>query len=77
MKCPVCGAADLIHDTRDLTYIYKGETVVIPAVTADYCPACNESITDMTETERVMHQTQSFTRNFRAREKIESPQTCD
>lgn len=23
MKCPVCGAAELIHDTRDLPYTYK------------------------------------------------------
>ncbi|WP_394341437.1 type II toxin-antitoxin system MqsA family antitoxin [Photorhabdus laumondii] len=22
MKCPVCGAAELIHDTRDLPYTY-------------------------------------------------------
>ena len=48
MKCPVCGAAELIHDTRDLPYTYKGETTIIPAVTADFCPACDESITDMT-----------------------------
>ena len=26
MKCPCCGAAELIHDTRDMPYIYKGET---------------------------------------------------
>ncbi|GEM_PF-5175425 len=29
MKCPVCGAAELIHDTRDVPYTYKGETTVI------------------------------------------------
>ena len=60
MKCPVCGAAELIHDTRDLPYTYKGETTVIPAVTADFCPACNESITDMSETDRVMREMQQF-----------------
>ena len=60
MKCPDCGAALLIHDTRDLPYTYKGETTVIPAVTADFCPACDESITDITETERVMRQMQAF-----------------
>ncbi len=32
MKCPVCGAAELIHDTRDLPSTYKGETTTIPAV---------------------------------------------
>ncbi len=56
MKCPVCGTAELIHDTRDLPYTYKGETTVIPAVTADFCPACDESITDMAETDRVMRE---------------------
>ena len=44
MKCPNCGAAELIHDTRDLPYSYKGETTVLPAVTGDFCPACNEAV---------------------------------
>jgi HTH-type transcriptional regulator/antitoxin MqsA len=60
IKCPVCGAAELIHDTRDLPYTYKGETTVILAVTADFCPVCDESITDMAETGRVMREMQAF-----------------
>lgn len=44
MKCPSCGAAELINDTRDVPYTYKGETTVIPAVTGDFCPACGESV---------------------------------
>jgi len=60
VKCPVCGAAQLIRDTRDLSYTYKGETTVIPSVTADFCSACDESITDMLETERVMREMQAF-----------------
>ena len=44
MKCPCCGAAELIHDTRDMPYTYKGETTTIPAVTGDFCPACGEVI---------------------------------
>jgi len=66
MKCPVCGAAHLIHDTRDLPYTYKGEATVIPAVTADFCPACDESITDMNETERVMREMQAFNKQVNA-----------
>ena len=66
MKCPVCGAAELIHDTRDLPYTYKGETTVIPAVTADFCPACNESITDMSETDRVMREMQQVHKQVNA-----------
>ena len=66
MKCPVCGAAELIHDTRDLRYTYKGETTTIPAVTADFCPACDESITDLAETDRVMREMQAFHKQVNA-----------
>ena len=44
MKCPVCGAAELIHDTRDVPFAYKGEFTIIPAVTGEFCPACDEII---------------------------------
>lgn len=60
MVCPVCGAAELVRDTRDLPYTYKGETTMIPAVTADFCPACGESITDIAETGRVMREMRAF-----------------
>ena len=44
MKCPCCGAAELIRDTRDMPYNYKGESTTIPGVTGDFCPACGEVI---------------------------------
>lgn len=44
MKCPVCGAAELIQDTRDVPFSYKGESTIIPAVTGEFCPACGEVI---------------------------------
>lgn len=44
MKCPVCGAVELIHDTRDISYAYKGESTMIPAVTGEFCPACGEVV---------------------------------
>lgn len=52
MKCPVCGAAELVRDTRDVPCTYKGETTRIPAVTGDFCPACAEVILNMDEAER-------------------------
>ena len=66
MKCPVCGAAELVHDTRDLPYFYKGEATVIAEVTANFCSACDESITDLSETERVMAQMQAFNKQVNA-----------
>jgi len=66
MKCPVCGAAELFHDTRDLPYTYKGETTVIAAVTGDFCPACSESILDAIESNRVMRDMSAFSRQVNA-----------
>ena len=48
-----CAAADLIHDTPDLPYTYKGESTIIPTMTGDFCPACGESILDVTESTRI------------------------
>ena len=66
MNCPVCGAAELIHDTRDIPYTYKGETTLIPAVTADFCPACGESIADLAETDRLMREMLAFNKQVNA-----------
>ncbi|MCX7110958.1 MAG: type II toxin-antitoxin system MqsA family antitoxin [Proteobacteria bacterium] len=52
MKCPLCAAAELVHDTLDLPYTYKGETTLIPAVTGDFCSACGEVILDAAESSR-------------------------
>jgi HTH-type transcriptional regulator/antitoxin MqsA len=66
MKCPVCGAVELIHDTRDLPYTYKGETTLIAAVTGDFCPACAESILDAAESNRVMREMRAFSKQVNA-----------
>lgn len=66
MKCPVCGAGELIHDTRDLPYTYKGESTVIAAVTGDFCPACAESILDAAESTRVMREMRAFAKQVNA-----------
>jgi HTH-type transcriptional regulator/antitoxin MqsA len=66
MECPICRAAELIHDTRDLPYTYKGETISIPAVTGDFCPACSESILDAAESDRVMQEMRAFSKQVNA-----------
>jgi HTH-type transcriptional regulator/antitoxin MqsA len=64
--CPVCGATELIHDTRDLPFTYKGETTLIAAVTGDFCPTCAESILEASESERVMREMQLFSKQVNA-----------
>jgi HTH-type transcriptional regulator / antitoxin MqsA len=52
MKCPVCGEAELVQDTRDVLYTYKDESAIVPAVTGDFCPSCGEIILDAAEADR-------------------------
>ncbi len=66
MRCPICAAADLVHDTRDLPYTYKGETTTIPAVVGDHCPACGESVLDAAESSRVSAAMLAFNRQVNA-----------
>jgi len=65
MKCPNCGAAELIHDTRDIPYTYKGETTILKS-TGDFCTACGESIHDAEDSERVMSEMRAFSRQVNA-----------
>ena len=53
MKCPACFSADLIPDTQDMPYTYKGEKTVIPDVVGEFCPECGESVMDAEESSRV------------------------
>ena len=66
MKCPSCGASNLVHDTRDLPYTYKGETTILPQVTGNFCPACDESILDAEESRRTMSLMLEFNKQVNA-----------
>ncbi|MXN78921.1 YgiT-type zinc finger protein [Burkholderia sp. 4701] len=66
MKCPACGAAKLVRDTRDIPYTYKGESTMIPAVTGDFCPACGESVLDMAEATRFGEAVTAFNKQVNA-----------
>lgn len=66
MKCPECGAAELVADVRDIPYTYRGETTMIEAVRAEFCPACGESVTDWDESQRVMKEMRAFSKGVNA-----------
>ena len=66
MKCPICGGADLVHDTRDQTYTYKGESTILPQVVGDFCPACDEAVLDAAESKRIMALMQEFNQQVNA-----------
>jgi HTH-type transcriptional regulator/antitoxin MqsA len=60
MRCPSCGVAGLIRDTRDIPYTYKGETTSIPAVTGDFCSGCGEIVLDREQGDRYSDSQLSF-----------------
>ena len=66
MKCPVCAAAKLVHDTRDMPYTYKGESTMIPAVTGDFCRACGEVVLGMDESTRTSAAMLTFNKQVNA-----------
>jgi HTH-type transcriptional regulator/antitoxin MqsA len=43
----------MVHDTRDMPYTFESEILVMPSVTADFCPDCSETILDADESTRV------------------------
>ena len=66
MKCPSCGVAKLVSDVRDVPYTYKGESTVLPQVTGEFCPACDESVLDAAESRRTMDLMLAFNKQVNA-----------
>ncbi|MCI1012959.1 type II toxin-antitoxin system MqsA family antitoxin [Herbaspirillum sp. C7C2] len=66
MKCPSCGGAELVRDTRNLTYVYKGESTVIEAVTGNFCPACGEILLNREQGDRYSALIGQFQRRINA-----------
>ncbi len=52
MKCPACGAGNLVNETRNMPYIYKGEQTLIPDVSGAFCPHCEEAVLELGEATR-------------------------
>ena len=66
MKCPSCGGMKLLRDTRDMPYVYKGETTTIPDVRGEFCAACGESVLTATESKRVSTAVRKFHKQVNA-----------
>jgi HTH-type transcriptional regulator / antitoxin MqsA len=66
MKCPACGAAELVHDTRDMPYVYKGESTQIMAVQGEFCPACGEAVLELGESIRTSAEMLEFNKQVNA-----------
>jgi HTH-type transcriptional regulator/antitoxin MqsA len=66
MKCPTCGMATLLQDTRDLVHSYQGHSTMLPAVTGEYCSNCGEQLLGPEESQRTMELMLAFKRSINA-----------
>jgi HTH-type transcriptional regulator/antitoxin MqsA len=63
---PCCGAAELIHDTRDMPYTYKGESTTIPECDGRLLPACGRCILNREHGDRYSELIGQFQRQVNA-----------
>jgi HTH-type transcriptional regulator / antitoxin MqsA len=66
MKCPNCGAADLVNDVRDMPYIYKGEATIFPQVAGEFCSACGEGVFDAATSRAISADMKAFSKQVNA-----------
>lgn len=66
MKCLLCGGAELVDDTRDVTYTYQGKMTIIPSVTGEFCSACDEVILRNPHCDRYMDLVGAFQEQVKA-----------
>lgn len=63
-NCPNCGAPSPVHDTRDVPYVYKDQTLTIPAVSGHFCGACGEVTLDKDAVDRYSALVGAFQRSI-------------
>ena len=52
MKCPSCGAAELVADCRPITSTVEGRQIAGSDVNGQFCPACGEGVLDRLQGDR-------------------------
>lgn len=43
-SCPSCGASEMVCESRDIPFDYKGERHIVPHVRGWYCTSCGEAL---------------------------------
>jgi HTH-type transcriptional regulator/antitoxin MqsA len=41
-RCPACGAGELVQETRNTPYVYKGRKTVLAGISGQWCTSCGE-----------------------------------
>jgi len=59
MKCPACGAGNLVREAHDLTYSHGGRSTVIRQ-RGEFCKSCGEGVFTADESEQYLAAVNAF-----------------
>lgn len=65
-RCHACGKADLVQKTKNMPYVYKGQSTVLADVSGQWCPACNEAFLKGDEIDHYMAAVIAFKKKVNA-----------
>ncbi len=67
-KCPSCGIADMVFESRDIPFDYKGERLVVQNVLGWFCTSCNEAVFNEGEGVRYSAEIDNFAKSVDTRQ---------
>lgn len=59
MKCGICGGAEMMEGTFNVSYIFKGQETKI-SITGQKCPMCGEVTMSLPESDRFQDKMDEF-----------------
>ena len=66
MECPNCEKVEMIEQTMDIPYTYKGHSITIKQVAGKHCQKCDEFILSAAESQRISEAMLAFNKQVNA-----------
>ena len=64
--CHACGKGELVQDTRDMPYTYKGRKTVLKDISGEWCASCGEVFLGKGEIDHFMAAAGAFKKEVNA-----------
>jgi HTH-type transcriptional regulator/antitoxin MqsA len=66
VRCHICGKGELVEETRDTPYTYKGRKTVLKNISGEWCPSCGEVFLRKGEIDNYMIAVKTFKKQVNA-----------
>ncbi len=64
--CHVCEKGELVQETRNMPYTYKGQKTVLEGISGQWCPSCGEVFLGKGEIDNYMEAAKAFKKEVNA-----------